>query len=93
MSWRLLLVGAIVILAIAAVVGLTFAGKDSASVAYLLVAIIPSTVASILSVKKGKDNEAKIDTVVQQTNGPIANITEQVGEIHAQVTANKAEAS
>lgn len=86
MSWRLLLVGAIVTLAIAAVVDLTFAGKDSASVAYLLVAIIPSTVASILSVKKSKDVEAKVDTVVAQTNGPIASLTQQVSAIHAEVT-------
>lgn len=85
MSWKLLLVGAIVTLSIAAVVGLTFAGKDSASVAYLLVAIIPSTIASILSVKKSTAVEAKVDTVVAQTNGPIASITEQVGAIHAEI--------
>jgi hypothetical protein len=81
----MLLAFILVMFSVSIVAGLVFAGKAVADIVYLLAAIIPLTITQLFAAKKAVESSNKLDTVLQQTNGPIQHLSESVDALHRKV--------
>ena len=86
---QLLVVSSIICFSISCVAVLTFERRNVDGIVYLLVAIIPTTVASILSFRNNAKNSEKIEEIAKKTNGPLTETYNKVAEMHEKIVGEE----
>lgn len=82
---QLLIAASIICFGISCVAVLTFERRNVSGIVYLLIGIIPTTVASILSFRYNARNSEKIEEIAKRTNGPLSDTHTKVVELHQKI--------